>query len=232
MPRAKFGEMLEWFNRPVLKTGISARVSGVRIPLSPFEFMEQIVNLKDKIKKEEKVEKIERETENGKQAGENEKKETALIKSLIEWETLEYEYYPKSSDWYWGIAIIILALVFSVAYFFNNIILGILFFLLGFVILLYGAKKPRMMKFSLTYQGLVIGEKLYPYEHLKSFWLDYKPPERKELIVISKKTLMPKIIIPLAETDPNPIREFLVKILKEEYQEPSLSEEIARHLKF
>ena len=88
------------------------------------------------------------------------------------------------------------------------------------------------MKFSLTHQGLAIGEKLYPYEHLKSFWLDYKPPERKELIVISKKILMPKIVIPLAETDPNPIREFLVKILKEEYQEPSLSEEIARHLRF
>jgi len=194
--------------------------------------MEQIVNLKDKIKKEERIEEIGKKTESEKQARESQNREIALIKPLIEWETLEYEYYPKSADWYWGITIVILALVFSVIYFFGNIILGILFFLLGFVVLLYGARKPRLMKFSLTHQGLAIGEKLYPYEHLKSFWLDYKPPERKELIVISKKILMPKIVIPLAETDPNPIREFLVKILKEEYQEPSLSEEIARHLRF
>ncbi len=33
--RFKHGEMAEWLNAPVLKTGVLERVSGVRIPLSP-----------------------------------------------------------------------------------------------------------------------------------------------------------------------------------------------------
>lgn len=189
--------------------------------------MEKIINLKDKIKKERPEEKQRLEEDK-----EEEKPREPVIKPLIEWSASEYEYFPKSADWYWAVAIITLALIFTTVYFFKNIILGVLFFLIGFIVSLYGAKKPRTVNFALTHQGLVVGEKLYPYEHLKSFWLDYNPPERKELIIISKKLFMPKIIISLTDVDPNPIREFLIKILKEEYQEPSLTEAIAKYFRF
>lgn len=200
--------------------------------------MERIINLKNKIEIKEKREIKTENKENRIQSEEKEKEGRARKEKEkqtgrgIEWSAPEHEYFNKTANWYWAVAIITLALSFSAIYFFNNIILGVLFLLIGFTVSLYGAKKPRIVKFSLTYQGLNIGAKFYPYEHLKSFWLDYDPPRRKELIIISKKLFMPKIVIPIADEDPNKIREFLIEVLKEEYQEPSLTEELARYLKF
>ena len=102
----------------------------------------------------------------------------------------------------------------------------------GFVILLYGAKKPRLVSFSITPRGIAIGKRLYPYNDLKSFWLHYDPPRKRELSLRSKKTLMPSIVLPLGQTDPNEVRTILTKFLKEEEQEESMIDTISDHLKF
>lgn len=149
----------------------------------------------------------------------------------IEWKAPEYEYIKKSPDWFWAVGIITIALLVS-AFFLKSFLFGFLVLLAGFSIALYGAKKPSIVSFSIGPRGVKIGEMLYEYGNLKKFWVNYDPPQKKELLLESKKTLMPHITIPLADENPEEIRNYLVKFLKEEKIEESLIMTIAKLLKF
>ncbi len=73
---------------------------------------------------------------------------------------------------------------------------------------------------------------LYPYDNLKYFWINYDPPHIRELYLVSKKTFQPQITIPLGFTDPNIVREHLVKFLEEKEIEEPLFDTIARFFRF
>lgn len=185
--------------------------------------MAHIIDLRQKSNnhREEQLDKDESRIE--------ENKQTEILS--VSWQAPEYEHFEKSPDWYWAVAIISLGFL-TLAYILGNFILGGLIFLLGFVIMLLGAKRPKIIKFSIDYRGIGINNRLYLYEHLKYFWLNYDPPKEKELIVVSKKLFIPRIHIHLAENDPNKIREFLIRFLEEKYEEPSFIDAVAKLLKF
>ena len=145
----------------------------------------------------------------------------------IEWEAAEYEHGEKSADWFWAVGIITLAAIVS-AFLLKNFLLGILSGLIGFSISLYGARKPATVKFKLGPRGVQIGNKLYDYENLASFWVEYDPPRRKELILKSKKALVPHINIMLGDADPGEIREYLSQFLEEEKIEESWADTISK----
>lgn len=147
------------------------------------------------------------------------------------WNAPEYEYLQKQSDWYWSVGILSFGFA-IVAYLLNNFLLGVFVILAGFTIMLYGAKRPKTVKFEINYKGLIIDNRLFSFDDLKSFWMHYDPPHKKELGVESKKTFMPRLIIPLQNQDPNEIRTFLLKFLEEEPYEESLIEAITKYLGF
>ena len=149
----------------------------------------------------------------------------------IEWEAPEYEFRKKSPDWFWALGIIIAALIFS-AIIFKNILFAILAIVGGFSLALYGARKPKIVSFSISPRGIKINDKIYYYDDLKSFWINYDPPHKKELLIESKKTFVPHIAIILGEADPMAVREYLLKFLKEERIEESLITTIAKLLGF
>ncbi|MBI2038900.1 MAG: hypothetical protein HYT22_01280 [Candidatus Niyogibacteria bacterium] len=150
---------------------------------------------------------------------------------LVSWSAPEYDFVPKSREWYWAVGIIVAALV-IVAALIRNLLFGILTVLAGFTIALYGARRPKIVKFAVTARGVQIGEKLHSYESLESFWIRYDPPHTKELDIISKKLTSPRITIPLGDADPIEIRNILIKTLKETETEESLAEGIGRYLGF
>ena len=151
--------------------------------------------------------------------------------ALLSWEALEYEYHEKTTDWYWAVGIVTFGF-FVLALILKNFLFAILVAIAGFTFALYGARRPKIVSFAITSRGLKIGEKLYPYDNLKSFWLNYDPPNIKELYVISKKFFAPQISIPLGASDPNKIREYLLKFLEEKEIQESLSDVIARFFRF
>jgi len=149
----------------------------------------------------------------------------------IEWEAPEYEHQEKTADWFWAVGIITIALVVASAIY-GNFLFAILAGLMGFTISLYGARKPETVKFSIGPRGIRIGSKLYDYENLNSFWVEYNPPFRKELILESKKTLMPHINIMLRETDPEDVRGYLSQFMVEKKIEESLIATVAKIIGF
>lgn len=149
----------------------------------------------------------------------------------IEWEAPEYEFHEKSPDWFWTLGIITLALFLS-AVLLHSFLFGFLILLAGFSLALFGARKPNIVSFKINAQGIHIGNRIYPYENLKCFWVDYEPPYKKEIIIESKKTFMPHITIILGDADPVKIRNYLLQFLKEEKIEEPLTNTIVRLLKF
>lgn len=152
-------------------------------------------------------------------------------KSFISWETEEYAYTPKTKDWYWAVLIFTVAFV-VVAYILDNFLFGVFMLVAGFTTALYGARRPRRVIFSLLPQGVKIDKRLYTYRSLKSFWIHYDPPHKKEISLISKKMLVPKIYLPLGDTDPNAVREILIKYLRESEHHESLTENLAKYFGF
>ena len=157
--------------------------------------------------------------------------ETKTEKTEVSWSAPEYEHIPKSNEWYWILGILTVALAIA-ALLLKNILFASFIVLAGFTAALYGTKKPKVVKFVVGARGAQIDDKIYPYENLKSFWIKYDPPQKKELEIISKKLFMPRLILPLEDADPNEVRAILIRALKEEETKDSLSEIIAERLGF
>jgi len=149
----------------------------------------------------------------------------------ILWEAEEYPYYRKSSDWYWAVGIIT-AGFFAVAIIVGNLLFGAFILLGGFTLALYGARRPQTVSFSISPKGVHVGDTIYPYESIKSFWIFYDPPHVKELSIESHKFIMPHIRIPLGNVNPANMRSYLQQFLPEEQQEEALTDSLARYFRF
>lgn len=151
--------------------------------------------------------------------------------ALISWSAPEYDYRTKSKEWYWAVGILSAAFA-IMAVLIKNFLFAIFIGLAGFTTALYGAKQPQIAKFAVSERGVQIADRFYPYESLKSFWINYNPPQKKEIGIISKKMFMPRLTLPIGETDPNELRKILARAIKEEKIEESLSEIISGYFGF
>ena len=150
----------------------------------------------------------------------------------ISWQAPEFYYYEKTADWYWVLGIICIGIIVA-SILLKNFLFAVLIFIAGFSFALYGAKRPRMINFSVNVRGIVIDNKqVYPYENIKSFWIEYNPPHQKELLVELKKSITPKIMIILDDVNPEEVKKYLSKYIKEEKISESLPVIISRILKF
>jgi len=148
----------------------------------------------------------------------------------ITWETPEYKHKKRGLDWYFALSIIA---VFSSAtsFLLNNALFGI-FILLGvFTLMIYGIRKPRVINIELSNRGVSVNDTLYLYNTLKSFWVEENNEEPK-ILIQSEKVLMPYIIIPLGDTDPDIVREFLLNYLEEEEHREPLLQKLMEYLGF
>lgn len=154
----------------------------------------------------------------------------------ISWEAPEYTHIEHSADWYWAIGIISvsLAIAFIIA---QNILLSVII-LLGMGSLLYYAKHPpRIISCELSKKGILVDKTLYPWESLESFWVldghnngqDFHGPK---LLVISKKPIMPHIVIPLDENSLHEVHQAMAHMLPEEHQAEPLHDRLMRKIGF
>lgn len=118
----------------------------------------------------------------------------------LAWSAPEYEEKERSQDWFWALGIIVVtgsiaAIIFENYFFAFLIILG--GFLLGF----FAKKKPDMLQYELNEKGVQIGDRIYPYETIKAYWIqvDFTPDSKVKpiLFVHSERAFMPVISIPI-----------------------------------
>ena len=159
------------------------------------------------------------------------KKEKSEEKEEISWQTAEFEYYPKNTSWHLAIGIILFGLFISLIIL-KNIFGAATILLFGVVIYIYATKKPQIVTVKINRRGVYINNKHIPYSNISSFWIHYEPPV-KNLIIIVKESIIPKMIIPLGDTNPVKIREILLaNAILEKEEEESLTEIIFRRIRF
>jgi hypothetical protein len=126
----------------------------------------------------------------------------------LTWSALEYEEKERSKDWFWALGIIVVTSSVA-AIIFGNYFFAALLILSGLLLGFFTIKKPDMVTYELNVNGLRIRNRLYPYENIKSFWVQlevprnpHMPPQPREwkpmLFIHTERAFMPIIAIPIA----------------------------------
>ncbi len=153
----------------------------------------------------------------------------------LEWSALEYEYKERSNDWFWTLGIIVAtgavtAIIYSNYFFAALLIIG--GGLLGF----FAKAHPPMMYYQLSSKGLRIGNRLYPFENIKAFWVqaDLVNFDQKPLLFIkSGRILVPIISVPIENAWADKIHQlFMSKSIPEVEMHEHASEKIMESLGF
>ncbi len=146
------------------------------------------------------------------------------------WQGPEYEVLPKSKRWYFiSVAFIIGMVLFSV--WTNSHIVAILFLVIGAVGFLYIIMPPRVLDYAITEDGFVVGDQLYYYDEIESFWIFYEPPHTRIISLNVEGHLFPYVHVPLHELDPVDVREALLEYMPEKRQERTFVDTMERLLK-
>jgi hypothetical protein len=142
------------------------------------------------------------------------------IDSPISWEAPRHIHTSKNQDWYWSVGIITLALA-TVAFLFGNPITGIFILLASTVLVMHASRPPSLVRYEINDRGIMMDETLYPFLTLESFWIPHD--DIPKILIKSRKTFMPLIVIYIHDIDPEKVREVLLTYIAEtEHHEPIL----------
>jgi hypothetical protein len=144
----------------------------------------------------------------------------------------EFERYDRGVRWYIIMGIIV-ASVILYAVLTANYLFAVVIVLAAAVMALRDFRAPATIVLQMTDEGLYYNEDLVPYRDLHSFWIVYDPPVFKNLH-IKFQGLRAELLIPLADLDPVPVRQFLRGKVTEdlEKREESIIDMFSKILKF
>jgi len=150
----------------------------------------------------------------------------------IHWQTYEYEPKERTSDWFWAVGIIAAGVAVT-AIIFNNVLFGIVTILAGFILSLYAARPPETIDVVVDEIGIRIGQTLYPYRTLESYWIE-EHQKIPKMLLKSKRLMMPYIAVILEpeEVETDDIHGYLSRHLPEVFHKESVFEKLLEHLGF
>lgn len=153
------------------------------------------------------------------------------IQERIAWETEEFPYHEKDTQWFLLAGIVVGGIIISLLIM-GNVFGAVTFLLFAIIGYLYATKKPEMLSVEINTKGVSVNNKLIPYSHIASFWIFYEPP-LKDLIIIQKEKFTIKTIIPLNDAHPVDVRTLLLhNAITEKEEEESFAEILSRRFRF
>ena len=118
------------------------------------------------------------------------------------WSALEYEEKERSTDWFWALGVIVVTSSIA-AIIFGNYFFAALLILSGLLLGFFAVKKPDTVVYELNNKGLKIRNRLYPYENIKSFWVQADMSQETNLkpilFIHSERVFMPILSLPIDE---------------------------------
>jgi hypothetical protein len=134
---------------------------------------------------------------------------------IFEWESPEYESSEKSNDWFWGIGIGS-ACVIITTIIWKNYLFGIFIFISAIVVFIMNTKKPRIILKKITDQGIILDNMFFSWKTITRFCLTNEKHPR--IILETNGFMHPHVYINLHQDglDPEEIREYLARYIREE----------------
>jgi hypothetical protein len=154
----------------------------------------------------------------------------------LQWTALEYEEKDRDSDWFWALGIIVVTSSLA-AIIYSNYFFAVLIILSGGLLGFFAKKKPDTVLYELNEKGLRIRSRMYPYENIKSFWVQIAHPDditSKDLLFIkSERFFMPILTVPIDVSMASDIRDIMLdRNIPEEEMREHASEKIMDRLGF
>ena len=148
----------------------------------------------------------------------------------IIWQASEYEHKEKTPDWYWALGVIaVSSAVISIIY--KNYIFAVFIVLASAILFMFSLKKPEIMNMEINEKGVKIKDEFYPFEMIKTFWIENQGGEKK-LLLHSSRILMPIIALPIEENLEGRIRSALSNNLKEEEMKEPATQKVMEYFGF
>ena len=166
------------------------------------------------------------------ESSERKKEEREIVNPnsiIYKWKAPEHEVVEKDQRWYL-ISGLVLAGIVTYAIFTDSLIMAITFILIGMVGYIVLNRKPRVVNFYITDEGVIADKEIYEFEDVDSFWIFYEDDGIKSISLHLKKKIAPYVHIALGDEDPVQIREILMDYLKEVKQKPNLVDKFERFL--
>lgn len=146
----------------------------------------------------------------------------------LSWSAPEYETQERSADWFWALAVIVITSSLA-AIIYSNYFFAILIILSGSLLWFYSKKSPEMIEYELTTKGFKVKSHLYPYENIKSFFVQID--EAPTLFLRTERFYMPVLSIPIEYNMAEDIHLiFMSRNVPEEEMKEHPSEKIIRNL--
>lgn len=138
----------------------------------------------------------------------------AFDEAVLRWRAPEYTHHEKSALWFAVAGLLALVMViygimtdgwtFSIA-----------------VIVFAGAyysfyrSKPPVVDVKVSKMGVKIGRHVFPYGHLKAFWIIYNPPFTQRLYLRMASRFNSDVFVSLEDVSPSEVRRVLSQYLEE-----------------
>jgi hypothetical protein len=149
----------------------------------------------------------------------------------IAWEAPAFAYYEKS--WLWMGSVVLVGLIFLGVFFYLKDYSAMAVVVAGTAVFLQQArKKPEQVQYAVDNEGIKVGDKLFNWTELKSFWL-IDETGGGHLYLETTNRLLPVRTIHLANVEPSEVRARLVQHLPERTtKSEELADRILRIIKF
>jgi len=149
----------------------------------------------------------------------------------VAWRAAEYEYVEKTVLWYVGVgaAVLIIALI---GLWQRNFFFVVFIAVAAAVIITLGRKRPQVVEFRVSEEGVAVGRQFFPYERLQNFSLSERPGRLDELVLTKKTVVAPLLKIAVDGKVGEQVRGILNEKLPEVEHQESLVDIIAEWLGF
>jgi hypothetical protein len=128
------------------------------------------------------------------------------MEGSITWRAEEHRHLERGSDWYWALGIIAVSLALT-AILFNNILFALIIVLAATTFGMLASRPPEVVDFVLGERGLMVGDTLFTYDEMFAFWVE--DGEEPTLLIDTPRFMVPDLVLPLNDADPDEVRAFL-----------------------
>ncbi|MEY2665729.1 MAG: hypothetical protein RLZZ480_834 [Candidatus Parcubacteria bacterium] len=138
----------------------------------------------------------------------------------VSWEAPQHHHVEKGNDWFFALAIIVLAFI-IVAVIMGNVMFAVVMGLAGGVLAMSAAKRPAIVPYSVSVRGIKVEDEFFPYTRLRSYHIDEEDHRGPQLLVRTERKSIPLLVLPLPINHVDDIDDILSERLPEEFiQEP------------
>lgn len=156
--------------------------------------------------------------------------QAAPDEASVSWEASEYVHHQKGILWFLTLGIVS-AVILGVALWFQAWSFAVLVVIMAVAVGVYALRKPRPVHYSLTDQGIKIGEKIYNYGDFRAFGVI---PDGGvfSVMLLPTKRFMPAITVYFGEPDGERIIDMLGSRLPMEEVDHDFVDRLMRRLRF